>query len=150
MTLTRLAFFELGLLAIIFTTNTSSQEKLKVSTSTQPVYSTWAHDYTCGGLRASMWNDQKGWHEADCLEIATRLSELRDVREVAVSTGPDVPSMLAYVQYGDEFKISQADFTAAQAQCRKIIKEGYAHPDVLKHCKTVAAGTIPYGLRLKP
>jgi hypothetical protein len=112
-------------------------------------YSAWRGNATCGGLSAEVWSDSKGWHKADCMEMAEKLGSLRDVRSVSVQWGPDVPSMLAYVQYEDNFRIRRADFLEAKEQCRKVLKDGYAHPDVISHCKTVVAGVVPYGLKLK-
>lgn len=124
--------------------------KVKTEKSEKLVDSVWRGDATCGGLRAEIWSDAKGWHEADCMEIARKLSKLRDVRQVMVTTGPDIPGMLAFVQYENEFRIKLADFAAAQKECQRILEEGYAHPDIISHCKTVVSGTIPYGLKLKP
>jgi hypothetical protein len=123
--------------------------KLTVQKSDMPVYSVWGHDATCGGLLAEMWSDAEGWHEATCMEIAEKLAELRDVRSVMVSDGPDIPTMLAYQQYADQFQIERKDFEEAQDQCRKILQEGYAHPDILKQCRLTVKGIVPYGLRIK-
>lgn len=126
-----------------------SDRKVTAKNVQEPVYSAWLGDATCGGLHVSMWSDGKGWHEADCMEVAQKLGELRDVRSVSVQYGPDIPGMLAYPQYEHDFRIKREDFVKAQAQCRTVLNEGYAVEDVLAHCRKVVAGTVPFGLRLE-
>lgn len=124
--------------------------KVTTKTVTEPVYEMWSFKPgSCGGLTAETWSDAKGWHPADCLEIATKVAELRDVRNVQVASGPDIPVMLAYSQYEKEFRIARADFEKAQGECRRLLKDGYVHPDILAQCKSTVAGVVPYGLKLK-
>jgi len=125
-----------------------SQNKVKYATTDDPVDSVWRNT-TCGGLHAQVWSDEKGWHEATCFELADKLSERRDVRAVSVTTGPDIVGMLTYSQYEKEFRIKREDFEKAQTECRRLLKENYAHPDILAQCRKTIMGVVPYGLQLK-
>lgn len=102
----------------------------------------------CGGLSAQVW-DSGRWRGATCAELAMKLSELRDVKDVGISMAPDVPQMLTYAQYERYFLIDPRDFETAQENCRSLLKNGWTHPDILEQCRKTVAGVVPYGLKLR-
>lgn len=136
----------LAILALVACVGAIAQ---KVTTSTTSEYegSAFSWQYSCGGLTAEKWDDR--WHKADCMEIATSLSNLRDYRNVGVQSTPNVADMLTYEQYAYHFEIERKDFTKAQDNCRKLLTEGHAHPEILAQCKRTVAGVVPYGLKLR-
>lgn len=59
----------------------------------------------------------------------------------------DYDEML-YPQYDDKFDkyISSETFMAMQKQAKELLNdEGYAHPAVVKHWKSIANGEVPFG-----
>lgn len=136
-------------LSLIVAASLFAQSKLTTQKTGELLGSAWLGNPTCGGLKATMWSDGKGWHEAGCMEMATKLSELRDVHSVTVSYGKSIGGLLAFPQDEHNFRISRKDFEVAQEVCKPIVEGGYAHPDVLAHCKAVVNGIVPFGLKLK-
>lgn len=106
---------------------------------------TWQSD--CGGLVAEIYDN--GWRVASCIELANRLSGLRDIRNVGVIAKPNVADMLTYSQYGSHFQVESVDFEQAKRHCRSILADGYAHPDIISQCRRTVAGVVPYGLKLR-
>lgn len=111
--------------------------------------SPWLNEGRCGGLHAQLWTEKDGWHEASCSEIAEKIGNLRDSRNVGILMGHSTADLLAYSQYEYMFRIDRADFKQAQENCRRLLSEGFAHPDILAQCKQTVAGVVPYGLKLR-
>lgn len=137
-------------IAVVVVVAALAQNKLTTSKVEEPVYSVWMKEGSCGGLNVTLWSDGKGWHPATCMEVADKLSELRDVRNVTLSSGPDIPGMLAYSQYEPYFRIATQDFKEAQKQCRDLLTHNYATPAISSQCRETIKGVVPYGLKLKP
>jgi hypothetical protein len=125
------------------------QAPVKMIKAEYPSHPFGTKDIGCGRIYLQVWDEKDRWHGATCSEIAKRLSEMRDVREVMYSEEPSPIDMLTYSQYQDYFEISPKDFEQAKVNCSKILSEGYAHPDILRQCRQTVKGVVPYGLHLK-
>ncbi len=102
----------------------------------------------CAPIHAEVYRNG-GWKAASCSDLMEVLAKQRDVRSVSMTMKPTVGNLLAYPQYDRDFQIEPADFADAQCRCREVVKSGLAHPDVLAHCRSVVAGKVPFGLKLK-
>lgn len=86
----------------------------------------------------------------DDAEVCQLLGEFTDIEIRFPSTSIFKLSHLAFPQDGYHYALTKEEWEEVQEACREYLQTGAgAHPDVLAHWKSVAAGHVPYGLRVR-